>query len=82
MATIDGNGKITLINGKITLIQDGQFYDADVTLIVPLRDALNIFSNAQNINSATLLSFAINVRTVPASIKNEAIQKVLRGEYN
>jgi len=82
MATIDGNGKITLINGKITLIQDGQFDDADVTLIVPLRDALNIFSNAQNINSATLLSFAINVRTVPASIKNEAIQKVLRGEYN
>jgi hypothetical protein len=73
-----------LINndGKITLLEDGEYDDADVTLIVPLQDALNIFSNAQNINPVTLIAFAINVRTEPADIKNEVIGKVLRGEYN
>jgi len=69
-------------DGKITLLEDGKYDDADVTLIVPLRDALNIFGNAQNINPATLLGFAVNVRTEPADIKNEVIQKVLKGEYN
>jgi hypothetical protein len=69
-------------SGKITRLEDGEYDNADVTLIVPLRDALNIFSNAANINPLTLLGFAANVRTEPANIKNQVIQKVLRGEYN
>lgn len=68
-------------DGKIKLLEDGKFNDADVTLKVPLRDALNIFSNAQNINPLTLLGFAVNVRTDPPEIKDQIIQKVLRGEY-
>ncbi|MBD3313802.1 hypothetical protein GF345_05150 [Candidatus Woesearchaeota archaeon] len=68
--------------GKITLVEDGSFSDADVTLKVPLRDALNIFGNAQNINPMTLIGFAANVQTEPSSIKNEVIQKVLKGEYS
>lgn len=68
--------------GKITLLEDGEHTDADVTLIVPLRDALNIFNNAENINPITLLSFAVNVKTEPVEIKNQVIQKFLRGEYN
>ncbi len=69
-------------DGKIALLEDGSYDDADVTLIVPLRDALNVFSNAKNINPLTLIGFAVNVRTEPAAIKNEVIQKVLRGEYS
>ncbi|MBU1632673.1 MAG: hypothetical protein KJ580_05665 [Nanoarchaeota archaeon] len=69
-------------SGKITLLEDGEYSDADVKLIVPLRDALNIFGNAENINPITLLGFAVNVRTEPVGVKNEVIQKVLRGEYN
>lgn len=73
-----------LINsdGKITLLEDGEYGNADVTLIIPLRDALNIFSNAENMNPLNLISFAINIRTEPAEIKNQVIQKVLKGEYN
>jgi len=73
--------KVLIDNGKIKLLEDGKYSDADVTLIVPLRDALNIFNNAENINPLTLLGFAVNVRTEPAEIKNEVIQKVLKGEY-
>ncbi|MBU0962666.1 MAG: hypothetical protein KKD48_02050 [Nanoarchaeota archaeon] len=69
-------------SGKIKILEDGQFSDADVSLIVPLRDALNIFGNAQNINPITLIGFAVNVRTEPPEIKNQVIQKVIRGEYN
>ncbi len=69
-------------NGKIMLLDDGLHTNADVTLYVPLRDALNIFSNAQNINPVTLLGFALNVRTEPQEIKNQVIQKVLSGGYN
>jgi hypothetical protein len=68
--------------GKIESLEDGQYSDADITLKVPLRDALNIFGNAQNINLITLIIFAANVRTEPPEIKDEVIQKVLRGEYN
>jgi hypothetical protein len=69
-------------DGKITLLEDGEYNDADITLIVPLRDALNIFNNAENINPLNLIGFAVNVKTEPANIKNQIIQKVLRGEYN
>ncbi len=69
-------------NGKIKLLEDGSFGDADITLIAPLRDALNIFGNAQNINPITLIGFAANVRTDPPEIKNEVIQKVINGYYN
>jgi len=68
--------------GKITRLEDGEYGDADVTLIIPLRDALNIFNNAENINPITLIAFAANVKTEPVEIKNQVIQKVLRGEYN
>jgi hypothetical protein len=68
-------------DGKISLLEDGRHDDADVTLILPLRDALNMFGNAQNINPFTLLGFAVNARTEPVEIKNEVIQRVLRGEY-
>ncbi|MBU0535543.1 MAG: hypothetical protein KKE20_01155 [Nanoarchaeota archaeon] len=69
-------------DGKIELLEDGSFSDADVTLKVPLRDALNIFGNAQNINPLTLIGFAANVQTDPLEVKDEVIKKVLRGEYN
>lgn len=69
-------------DGKIISIEEGEFDDADVTLAVPLIDALNIFNNAANINPLNLLSFAVNVRTDPPEIKNEVIGKVLRGEYS
>ncbi|MFC1732515.1 hypothetical protein ACFL6I_19600 [candidate division KSB1 bacterium] len=68
-------------DGKIELLEDGQHNNADVTLKVPLKDALNIFGNAQNINPITLIAFAANVRTDPPGVKDEVIQKVLRGEY-
>lgn len=74
--------KIELDNGKITLVDDGSYTDADVTLYVPLRDALNILNNAANINPINLLTFAASVRTYPVEVKNEVIQKVLKGEYN
>ncbi|MBW2968170.1 hypothetical protein KY362_06820 [Candidatus Woesearchaeota archaeon] len=69
-------------DGYITSVEDGYFDDPDVTLVVPLQDALNIFSNAQNINPVTLIGFAINVRTEPAEVKDDVIRKVLRGEYS
>jgi hypothetical protein len=69
-------------SGKVTSLEDGEYSDANVTLFVPLRDALNIFNNAENINPLTLIGFAVNVRTSPQNIKNEIIQKVLRGEYS
>jgi hypothetical protein len=69
-------------NGEITLLEDGEYSDADVTLIMPLQDAVNLFSNADNVNPLNLVAFAINVQTVPSSIKDEVIGKVLRGEYN
>ncbi|MFC1742081.1 hypothetical protein ACFL3V_06095 [Nanoarchaeota archaeon] len=69
-------------DGKITRVEDGKYDDADVTLVLPLRDALNIFNNAQNINPITLIGFAINVKTIPSEIKNQVIQKVLQGKYN
>lgn len=69
-------------DGKVTLLEDGEHSDADVTLRVPLRDALNVFNNAANINPLTLLGFAANVKTEPIGIKNQVIQKFLKGEYN
>ena len=69
-------------DGKITLLEDGLHGDADVTIYVPLRDALNIFSNANNINPLTLLSFAVNVRTEPVEIKDQVIRDVIAGKYN
>lgn len=68
--------------GEIVSLEDGIYDDIGVTLVMPLRDALNIFSNAANLNPFNLISFAINVQTIPQEIKNEVIQKVLRGEYN
>jgi len=69
-------------SGKITYLGDGQYNDADVTLYLPLKDALNILSNAKNINPLTLLSFAVNVRTKPANIKQNIINNFLKGKYN
>jgi len=84
---VDNNRELELkINigddGKIELLDDGQHSDADVTITLPLRDALNIFNNAANINPITLIGFAINVQTDPASVKDEVIQNVLQGKYN
>ncbi|MBU1111886.1 MAG: hypothetical protein ABIG93_02450 [archaeon] len=69
-------------DGKIEILDDGKHSDPDVTITLPLRDALNIFSNAANINPITLIGFAINVQTDPASVKDEVIQNVLQGKYN
>ncbi len=75
--------KVMLDNdGKITSIDEGEYSNADVTLYIPIMDALNILNNAANINPINLISFAINVRTDPAETKNEVIGNVLRGEYN
>ena len=69
-------------DGKITSLEDGQHSSPDITLKIPLKDALNIFGNAENLNPLNLLAFAVNVETVPKEVKNEVIQKALRGEYN
>lgn len=68
--------------GEVYSIEDGQHTSPDVVFIIPLRDALNLFSNAANLNPLNLISFAVNVRTVPEEAKGEVIGKVLRGEYN
>jgi uncharacterized lipoprotein NlpE involved in copper resistance len=74
--------KIDIDNdGKITSVEDGLHNNYDVTLYVPLRDALNILNNAANINPITLLKFAVSVRTDPIEVKQEVIDKVLKGEY-
>jgi len=74
--------KITLDNnGKITLIENGLHEEYDVTLYVSLRDAINILNNAANINPITLLKFAVSVTTDPIEIKQQVIEKVLKGEY-
>lgn len=69
-------------NGKIIYLGDGAYSDADVTLYVPLNDALNLINNAENINPLNLIALAVNVRTEPEHIKDEIIQKVLSGYYN
>ncbi|MBW2994386.1 hypothetical protein KY315_03125, partial [Candidatus Woesearchaeota archaeon] len=69
-------------NGKIILLDDGHYSDADITLTVPLIDALNILNNAANINPLNLIVFAAHVTTDPPEIKNQVIQNVLRGKYN
>jgi len=68
-------------SGKITRLEDGAHSSPDVTLIIPLRDALNIFTNAENLNPLNLLSFAVNVKTEPAEIKDQVIRDVLQGKY-
>ncbi|MBW2965107.1 hypothetical protein KY363_06630 [Candidatus Woesearchaeota archaeon] len=77
------NLKVTIdeTTGKITSLDDGTHDSPDVTLIIPLRDALNIFSNAQNLNPLNLLAFAINVKTEPAGIKDQVLRDVLSGKY-
>jgi hypothetical protein len=80
----DGNVelKINIDNqGKITLVDDGLHEEYDVTLYVPLRDALNILNNAANINPITLLKFAVSVTTDPIEVKQQVLEKVLNGEY-
>jgi hypothetical protein len=75
--------KIEINNkGEITSVEDGQHSNPSITLIMPLRDALNILSNAENINPITIIGFAINVKTEPKHIKNEVIQRVIRGDYS
>ncbi len=75
--------KIDISNdGQIELVDDGLYGNADVTLYVPLKDALNILNNAENINPINLISFAINVRTDPVETKDEVLRKVINGEYN
>ncbi len=74
--------KIAIDDGYITLVDDGQWDDADVTLYMPLRDAVNILTNAANINPANLLSFALSVRTEPEGVKQTVIDRALRGGYN
>jgi len=69
-------------DGKIMFLDDGEYSDADVTLILPLRDAINIFNNAANINPITLIGFAVNLRTEPPEVKDEVIKNVLTGKYN
>ncbi|MBW2974039.1 hypothetical protein KY346_06655 [Candidatus Woesearchaeota archaeon] len=69
-------------NGKIVLLDDGHYSDADITLYVPLIDALNILNNAANINPLNLITFAVHVTTDPPEIKNQVIQNVLKGKYN
>ncbi|MFH1637147.1 MAG: hypothetical protein ABIB71_01850 [Candidatus Woesearchaeota archaeon] len=64
----------------ITSLENGLHSDAEVTVYVPLRDALNIFNNAQNINFVNFLMFAINVRTDPAHVKQDVIRKILSGK--
>lgn len=68
-------------SGTITSLEDGEHGDADVTMIIPLQDALNLFSNAANLNPLNLVSFAVNVQTIPEETKNKVVEKVLRGEY-
>jgi len=74
--------KAEISGGKIMLLDDGGYSGPDVTISMPLADAINIFNNVANLTPAKVISFAINLRTDPANIKNEIIGKFLRGEYN
>ena len=68
-------------SGKLTYLGDGSYDDADVTLYVPLKTALNIVNNIDKLNPLTLLSFAVSVRTEPANVKQNVISKALKGGY-
>ncbi len=68
--------KADLENGQIVKVQDGLHTDAELTVIIPLQDALNLFSNVANINIENLLAFAINIKTEPTEAKQEIINKL------
>jgi len=69
--------KADLENGQVVKLRDGLHDDAGLSVYIPLQDALNLFSNAANINLGNLIAFALNVRTDPAAAKQQIINKVL-----
>ncbi|MFH1455468.1 MAG: hypothetical protein ABIF40_00790 [archaeon] len=69
--------KADLENGQVVKLRDGLHEDAGLSVYIPLQDALNLFSNAANINIGNLIAFALNVRTEPIAAKQEIINKIL-----
>lgn len=71
------NLKVSLNNGKITLVEDGLHGNAGIAFVAPLGATLNIISNVNNINIFNFLGFALAVQTEPPEAKQALIQKVL-----
>ncbi len=65
--------KVTLQNGKVALVEEGHFADADVTIIMHLMEAINTFSNVHNIDSSNLALFLKNAQTEPESVKEQVL---------
>ncbi|MBN2127164.1 MAG: hypothetical protein JW703_02095 [Candidatus Diapherotrites archaeon] len=71
------NLRITFENGKIILLEDSSFSNADVSLFIPFNAVMNIIENIENINFGNFLQFASSIRTEPQEAKTIVIQKVL-----
>lgn len=65
--------KTDILDGKIVLVDDGWYEDADVTLYMPLMEALNVFSNAHNIDASNINIFLKNAQTEPESMKQTVL---------
>lgn len=74
----DINLKARLEDGYIVKVREGSYSDAEFTVIMPLEDALNIFSNADNISIGNILSFIVNVETDPPEKKNELVKEAFK----
>ncbi|MFH1588484.1 MAG: hypothetical protein ABIA76_04060 [Candidatus Diapherotrites archaeon] len=70
------NLKITLNEGKITLLEDGLHSDPDVALFIPFNAVMNIIENIESINLGNFLQFAASIRTEPPEAKTQVIKKV------
>ncbi|MFH2101145.1 MAG: hypothetical protein ABII71_03600 [Candidatus Micrarchaeota archaeon] len=75
---VDIRLKAKLKDGLITNVKDGEYSDADFTLIMPLDDALNIFNNADNITLLNFLGFIKNVKTDPPVMLNQLIRDAFK----
>ncbi len=75
------NLKVDIENGFIVKVRDGLYDNADLGLIMPLDDLMNIINNVENINFGNFLRFAVNIRTEPESMKAELVKKLLEGIF-
>jgi hypothetical protein len=68
--------RANITDGRITHVDKGQFSDAEVTIMLPLMDALNIFTNAQKINKQNFNDFFANAQTDPVETKEEVLSRI------
>jgi hypothetical protein len=61
--------KVEVSGGKVLSVDNGWFTDADVTVYMPLMEALNVLSNVHNIDASNIGFFLKNAQTEPESMK-------------